>query len=160
MNWFRDMEIKSIKVNTNSNATESVSKIQTCLSNLISSFNPKSLTKKVVIGGYGNPITTMEYHSDEKDQNFLILNTIAERLSIHDKLQFLDELEKRINSKGVLYIRFSKRLLAQNKIAISSQSDSIRMLIKFTLHNHRFDIKKNFRELKEFLSGIGIIEDK
>ncbi|TFG19339.1 MAG: hypothetical protein EU530_06440 [Promethearchaeota archaeon] len=154
------MEIHSIKVNANSNATESVSRLQTCLSNLISSFNDELLTTKVVLGGYGNPITTMEYLSKERNQNLLVFQNIAERLADHEKRDFLDELEKRIDSKGVLHIRFSKRLLAQNRIAISSQSDSIRILIKFSLHNHSFDIKKNFRELKEFLSGIGIIEDK
>ncbi len=154
------MEIHSIKVNANSNATESVSRLQTCLSNLISLFNLEFLTTKVVHGGYGNPITTMEYKSDERNQNLLIFQNIAEKIPDHEKREFLDELEKRIDSKGVLHIRFSKRLLAQNKIVISSQSDSIRMLVKFTLHNHSFDIKKNFRELKEFLSGIGIIEDK
>ena len=160
MNWFRDMEILSIKVNANSNATESVSKVRTLFKNLISSFNSKLLTTRVVDGGYGNPITTMEYLSNEKNENFHIFRNIAEKLTDQDKVLILDELEKRLNSKGVLHLRFSKRSLAQNIISISSQSDSIRVLIKFTLRNHRFDIKKNFRELKEFLSEIGIIEEK
>ncbi len=152
------MEIHSIKVNANSNATESVSKVQTAISNLISSFNPKLLVTETVHGGYGNPITTLEYHSTDQQQNFLVLKNIADKLSPQDKYQIKEELEKRINSKGVLHLRFLKRLLAQHKIIFSSQSDSIRVLIKFTLHNHRFDIKKNFRELKEFLNDIGIIE--
>lgn len=151
------MEIHSLKINANSNATESVTIVQSCFSFLIPQCDLKALTKEKLLGGYGNSIVRLEYYSEEPQKNQDILSSIASQLSVIEKNQLVDELERRTNSKGVFYLRFSKNALAQQKIQLSAKSDSFRMAIKFTIRNHRFDIKKNYRELKEFLSGIGII---
>ena len=152
------MEIQSLKINANSNATESISLIKNCFSFLIPSYDKTLLTTKQVSGGYGNPIITLKFHSSNKNNNLTTLKHIASELNPQDKIQIAEELERRINPKGVFHVRFSKRDLAQQKIILSTQSDSFRVLMKFSLHNHRIDIKKNFNELREFLSEIGIIE--
>ncbi len=152
------MEIQSIKINANSNATESLSKLRVCFSYLIPFLNDKDIETHTVSGGYTNPITTLEYSSTNTSSNLAILHNIISKLTDHNKIQIGEELEQRMNTKGILHLRFSKRDLAQQNLVISSQSDSFRVLIKFTPLTHRFDIKKNFMELKEFLSTLGLIE--
>ena len=152
------MEIQSIKINANSNATESLSKLKACFSYIIPSLNDSDIETHSVLGGYANPITTLEYNSTKSSSNLSILHNIISKISIQDKIQIGEELERRTNSKGILHLRFSKRELAQQNLVISSQSDSFRVLIKFTQLTHRFDIKKNFNELKEFLNTLGLIE--
>jgi RNA binding exosome subunit len=151
------MEILSIKIIANSNATESVFQVQSCFSFLFPQMDLTFLTKHSVLGGYGNSIINFEYISVDPIKNHNFLSYIATHLSIVEKNQLLDELEKRTDSKGVLHLRFSKRGLAQQKIQLSTQSDAFHIAIKFSLRSHRFDIKKNYRELKEFLTGLGII---
>ena len=152
------MEIQSLKINANSNATESVSKLFTCFSYLIPSFTEKDIVIHKVLGGYTNPITTLEYSSSKSSTNLTILTNIISKMNVQDKIQLGEELPQRTNLKGILHLRFSKRDLAQQRLVISSQSDSIRVLVKFSPLNHRFDIKKNFNELKDFLITIGLIE--
>ena len=151
------MEIISLKINANSNATETLLKVKNCFSFLIPLFDSKKLVVKSVLGGYGNPIITLEYNSINKTHNIEILTHIANYLSAQDKRQIHDELESRTNSKGILHLRFNKRSMAQNLIRISTQSDSFRIAVKISHNNQRFNIKKNFRELNEFLCDIGII---
>jgi RNA binding exosome subunit len=152
------MEIKSLTCNVNSNATESVLKVTKCLSFLLSSFNNEFLKTETLLGGYSNPITRIEYNSVDIDQNSLNVQKIAELLSVQDKIQIKDELEKRFDNKGTLHLRFVKRDLFNGKIVLSTESDSVRMKIKITHQKHKIIIKKNLRDLIEFLSGLGIIE--
>jgi RNA binding exosome subunit len=152
------MEIKSLTINVNSNATESVTKVKKCLTILLPSFTDKSLNIEALVGGYSNTITKMEYKSIDIEKNLLDVQNIVDRLSPQYKIQIMDELEKRIDKKGVLHLRFGKRDLFNGKIVLSSESDSVRIKLKITHEKHKIDIKKNIRELKEFLSGLGTIE--
>ena len=152
------MEIQSLTLNVNSNATESVTKVKTCLINLLPSFNLDLLKIETLAGGYNNPITAMQYHSTDMGQNYHNVQNIAARLSPHHKEQIREELEKRINSKGVLHLRFSKRELIGGKLILSTESDSVRMKLKITHQNHKITIKKHIKELNEFLCELGIIE--
>jgi len=152
------MDIQSIKINANSNATETISKVKTCISVLLPSSEQENFKIESVSGGYGNPITTIEYTSYDRNLNHAILSTLSSRLNHETKFQIADELEKRLDPKAILHLRFSKRSLTQNQIQLSSQSDSVRVLIKFSLNNHKWDIRKNLMELNEFLMYIGLVE--
>ena len=152
------MEIPLIEINANSNATESLSKVKNCISTLLSFTESIETFSEVVKGGYGNPITTLRYRINDKLTNLSILTNIALKLTQSDKQTIFHNLDNRMSEKGVLYLRFSKHNLARNKISLTNLSDSIRVQIKISNHNHKLDIKKDFLELQEFLSGIGLIE--
>ncbi len=152
------MEIPLIEINANSNATESLLKVKNCISTLFPFNETLDSSSEVVKGGYGNSISTLRYTLNNKGTNLTILTHIASHLSSTDKYTISNDIENRMSSKGVLFLRFSKHELARKKISLTTLSDCVRVQIKISNNNHKLDIKKNLIELQEFLSGIGLIE--
>jgi RNA binding exosome subunit len=153
------MDIPLIEINANVNATESPSKVKKTLLFLFPSGEIHSITTDSVKGGYGNPIVTLKVSLKNNKENIKILSHIASKISFQDKKAIKKQLFRRINSRGVLFLRFSKKDLAIGKISLTNQSDSIRIQVKIGSHNKKFDIKKLLPELQEFLFGIGLIEN-
>ncbi|MBN2154937.1 MAG: hypothetical protein JW776_02705 [Candidatus Lokiarchaeota archaeon] len=152
------MEIRLVEINANSNATESVTKVKDCIFFFLPPEEYNRIETEKLTGGYGNIITTLKYSSRDPALINHILKQLISHLVPSDKYEIGETLENRLSSKGVLFLRISKRSLSQNKIILTKQSDSIRVQFRISNNHHKLDPLKNIHELKDFLSGLGLIE--
>ncbi len=137
------IEIKSIEILANSNATEDSQKVIECIGNLLPiNFNLKNINELNVMGGYNNPIKILKIKINKPEEiDNLILN-LANLLCIEDKIKLLKEFYSRLNEKGAFYLRLRKDSLAKNEYILSTKSDVIRITI-FLFNTKTGSQKKN-----------------
>ncbi len=122
--------IHNISYRTFVYGTESEEKVEEAIKTLF----PNSLIKREVIEGhYKTPVTMLYDKINKKNdiKNFIkTLNSIGS----YDKQRILSDLEKKMDDKGNLFLRFNKQKAYQGELKIVEHGDSIHVKIKIAAY--------------------------
>lgn len=107
--------------------TEDEEKVMTAISHLFPTFLPE---KTINEDYYGNKITVLTEKITKKRTNKDIIAFLNENLSSEDKNIIRDELSRRIDEKGNLFLRFDKQETYNENIRLTYSGDAIHVRIK------------------------------
>jgi len=156
-----NVSLRKIEFSINIHATENLDKISQIIQDFLPSdkFNKDTLKITKVLGGYGNPIKILRYHTQDPDINQFIYNVLINRLFPGDKKQLYIDFEKKINNKNELYLRIDKKSLFNEKIKISNNSDVLRFILSFSCKNIKGNKRKLTKtEIFDFLQKSHLVE--
>ncbi|RAP51601.1 MAG: exosome protein [Methanosphaera sp. rholeuAM270] len=119
--------IHNISYRTFVYGTEDEEKVMTAISHLF----PTLLPEKTINEDYfGNEIVILTEKITKKRNCKEFIALMNDKLSEKDKNIIKEELERRIDEKGNLFLRFNKQSLIDEKIELTYSGDAIHVKIK------------------------------
>jgi len=122
------IKIDYISIQTLCHATEDTESVLRAVRKLYPSF-----TKQRVTGYFGNPIYIFEAHIKKKRE----IAQILQLLKVHCALKLRNDLERRIDKKGNLYIRMNKQELCQGNIVLKDDGE-----VKIIIHIQSYPFRR------------------
>ncbi|MHA1360224.1 MAG: RNA-binding domain-containing protein [Candidatus Helarchaeota archaeon] len=122
--------VKKIELEAFVQATEDVEKVIIAINNLVPpELRESDFSMDKVRGVFHNPITIVRISYIENTKE--ILEYIAQNLGEINRNYLSESIYRRIES-GILYLRFEKQDLYQNKLQIKDKKDTIKVRISFS----------------------------
>jgi RNA binding exosome subunit len=121
------IEISYILIETLCHATEDEDKVLAALTRLYTNFEKKELT-----GHFGNLITLFKAHITRNSKISRIVDTLTKTIGP----QLKNDLERRVDTKGNLYIRLDKQELYHGNYVLQDNGD-----IKIVIHIQSYPFK-------------------
>ena len=144
--------VNSVELSVISYATEDEEKVERALRNLMPPEFDGKVTRQRLKGYYNDPITRILVKVTKRKEATRVMRQIVDRISTLDQTRLLDEIEKRTDDTGSLYLRFEKQR-ALSGAAVLNEYDPVRVKIKFYVpHGERTDtfirsmLEEGFRE--------------
>ena len=119
--------IHNISYRTFVYGTEDEEKVITAISYLFSNSLPE---KSINEDHFGNKIIVLTDKITKKRTNKDIIAFLNENLSEEDKNTIKNELNRRMDDKGNLFLRFDKQLAYDEKLKLTYSGDAIHVRIK------------------------------
>lgn len=119
--------IHNISYRTFVYGTEDEEKVMTAISYLFSNSLPE---KSVNEDHFGNKIIVLTDKVTKKRTNKEFISFLNDNLSDEDKKIIKEELNRRIDEKGNLFLRFDKQLAYDEKLKLTYSGDAIHVRIK------------------------------
>ncbi len=144
--------VNSVELSVISYATEDEEKVERALLNLMPPDFDAKVTRQRLKGYYNDPLTRILVKVTKRKESSQVMRQIVGLISTLDQSRLLDEIEKRTDDTGSLYLRFEKQR-ALNGAAVLNELDPIRVKIKFYVpHGEETDtfirsvLEEGFRE--------------
>ena len=122
--------VNSVELSVISYATEDEEKVERALRNLMPPEFDAKVTRQRVKGYYNDPITRITVKVTKRREATRVMRQILGRISTLDQTRLLDEVEKRTDDAGSVYLRFEKQR-ALGGAAVLNEIDPVRVKIKF-----------------------------
>jgi RNA binding exosome subunit len=122
--------VNSVELSVISYATEDEEKVERALRNLMPPEFDAKVTRQRLKGYYNDPITRILVKVMKRKEATRVMRQILGQISTLDQIRLLDEIEKRTDDRGSLYLRFEKQR-ALSSVAVLNENDPVRVKIKF-----------------------------
>jgi RNA binding exosome subunit len=122
--------VNSVELSVISYATEDEEKVERALRNLMPPEFDAKVTRQRLKGYYNDPITRILVKVMKRKEATRVMRQILGQISTLDQTRLLDEIEKRTDDRGSLYLRFEKQR-ALSGAAVLNENDPVRVKIKF-----------------------------
>ena len=122
--------VNSVELSVISYATEDEEKVEKALRNLMPPEFDGKVTRQRLKGYYNDPITRILVKVTKRKEASRVMRQILGLISTLDQSRLLDEIEKRTDDTGSLYLRFEKQR-ALSGVAVLNESNPVRVKIKF-----------------------------
>ena len=122
--------VNSVELSVISYATEDEEKVERALLNLLPPGFDAKVTRQRLKGYYNDPITRILVKVTKRKEAHRVMRQIVGLISTLDRSRLLDEIEKRTDDAGSLYLRFEKQR-ALSGVAVLNEFDPVRVKIKF-----------------------------
>ncbi len=122
--------VNNVELSVISYATEDEEKVERALLNLMPPDFDAKVTRQRLKGYYNDPITRILVKVTKRKEASQVMRQIVGLISTLDQSKLLDEIEKRTDDTGSLYLRFEKQR-ALNGAAVLNELDPVRVKIKF-----------------------------
>lgn len=122
--------VNSVELSVISYATEDEEKVERALLNLMPPDFDAKVTRQRLKGYYNDPITRILVKVTKRKEASQVMRQIVGLISTLDQSKLLNEIEKRTDDTGSLYLRFDKQRTL-NGAAVLNELDPVRVKIKF-----------------------------
>ena len=122
--------VNSVELSVISYATEDEEKVERALRNLMPPEFDGKVTRQRLKGYYNDPITRILVKVTKRKEANRVMRQILSLVSTLDQSRLFDEIEKRTDDTGSLYLRFEKQR-ALSGAAVLNEYDPVRVKIKF-----------------------------
>jgi RNA binding exosome subunit len=122
--------VNNVELSVISYATEDEEKVERALRNLMPPEFDAKVTRQRLKGYYNDPITRILVKVTKRKEATRVMRQILGLVSTLDQTRLLDEVDKRTDDAGSLYLRFEKQR-ALSGVAVLNENDPVRVKIKF-----------------------------
>jgi RNA binding exosome subunit len=122
--------VNSVELSVISYATEDEEKVERALRNLTPPEFDGKVTRQRLKGYYNDPITRILVKVTKRKEATRVMRQILGQISTLDQIRLLDEIDRRTDDRGSLYLRFEKQR-ALSGAAVLNENDPVRVKIKF-----------------------------
>jgi RNA binding exosome subunit len=122
--------VNSVELSVISYATEDEERVERALRNLMPPEFDAKVTRQRLKGYYNDPITRILVKVTKRKEASRVMRQVVGLISTLDQSKLLDEIEKRTDDAGSLYLRFEKQR-ALSGVAVLNDYDPVRVKIKF-----------------------------
>jgi hypothetical protein len=125
--------VREVEISAFSHATEDEDKVEKAMKNLLTEeARDLWLTRRMLKGHHGNPITIVTGKIRTKKGATGVLRRVVQELSSLEQQRLLDESEERLDDGGNLYIRLDKQNAYLGKVCLVD-SDPVKLKFKLRL---------------------------
>ncbi|MCS7105195.1 MAG: hypothetical protein NZ954_06500 [Thermofilaceae archaeon] len=144
--------VLSVEISVFCHATEELDKVKQAILRILPedlrSIYEGKLNVNMLEGYYGNPVFSLKLRIDERTHASTVVKWMLEHLNLDDIQMLSNELEKRLDSSGNLYLRFDKQYAFLGKIKIYEGDDVIKVKVKFSQQARRGILEKGLKAIR------------